>query len=335
MKINCYDTFTKLEEVVLGSISMSVINSIVDDNKKAIMKDVLFYIDEDLSSIEKILKDFGVVVHRPDTNIDFGTDFRTPYFGIKGSHVPLAPSDIILAHADKMIITCGADRSRFFEQLCYNKIFEHYSDSMIINMPMPRLEDSLYQNIEGNIDYFNNNEPLIDASNIQCFGRDIFMTKSLTANQKGIQWIQKIIGTEYRFHVLPKQLTGHIDNVFNILRPGLLVSNHHKHELPEYFSSWDVVYPENLRRPEPELISTNIQDDDFINTFLDINLVCLDQNTILVSEWLKDSDLIRQLESYQINPIFVPMRYAHFVNQGLKCMIQDTVRQGSLEDYAS
>lgn len=332
MKINCYDTFSPLKEVILGSVSMNVIDSIQDENKKEIMRDTLAYVNEDLLEIEKTFQEFGVHVHRPDTDFDFSANLITPFFSIKGSRIPLAPSDIILAHADKIIITSGGDRLRFFEQICYSKIFDHYSDSAIINMPMPRLDDRLYLDAPEKY-YFNNNEALIEAANVQLFGKDIFLTKALTANQKGIHWLKTIIGSEYRFHILPDRLSGHIDNVFNILRPGLLVSNHPKSELPDFFESWEVIHVTPLQRTVPDLISTSVQDDDFCNTLLDINLVCLDADHVMVMSHLKDSDLIKEIEKHKIQPIFVPMRYCHFINQGLKCMIQDTIRLGSLEDY--
>lgn len=332
MKINCYDTFSPLKEAILGSVSPNVIDSIQDSNKKTVMRDVLAYINEDLCEIEKTLRALGVCVHRPDVDIDFSANLVTPFFNVKGNRIPLAPSDIILAHADKIIITASGDRSRFFEQLCYNRIFDYYSCSPIINMPMPRLADDLYHNVTGD-GYFNNNEPLIDAANVQVFGRDIFLTSPLSANQKGIHWLQTIIGPEYRFHVLPDRFSGHIDNVFNIVRPGLLVSNHPKESLPDFFKSWKVIHADPLQRPMPDLISTNVQDDDFANTVIDINLICIDADHVMMMSYLKDSVLTKELENHGIQPIFVPMRYAHFVNQGLKCMIQDTVRLGSLEDY--
>lgn len=335
MKINCYDTFTDLREVILGSVNDSVLDCIDNPDKRTIMADVLAGVQEDLSTTQQILESFGVRVHRPCTDSDFSQQISTPWFDLRGHHLPMTPSDLLLAQANKIIITASADRTRFFEQVFYKSVFEYYQDSLVLSMPMPRLHDSLYHNVDSQHDYFNDDEPLIDAANIQLFGKDIFVTRSLTANQKGINWIKQAIGPQYRYHVMPDYMSGHIDSVFNILRPGLVFSNLDKHQLPDMFANWSVIQtvPDPVTSQQ-QFLTGNVQDDDFANTVLDVNVVCIDQHHVLVHEWMKENAVVRQLEQHGITPVFAPMRYSHFINQGLKCMIQDTVRAGNLEDYA-
>ena len=70
-----------------------------------------------------------------------------------------------------------------------------------------------------------------------------------------------------------------------------------------------------------------LQDDDFDNTVLGINILSVNTDTIMLDDHLRNNTYLQQqLERYRIEPIFVPMTYAHFFNQGLTCITLDTVR---------
>lgn len=337
MKINCHNTFGQLKEIILGDICTSVLDTIDNRAKRSIMEDVLAQTKEDLEKIEKQLQSFGVNVLRPDLLTDYSTSLSTPFFTMHGSHLPLSPRDILLAVGDQLIITSTADRTRFFEQLAYHKIFDRYSESKIISMPMPTLSDSVYENVKQG-HYFNNQEPLLDGSNVQLYGKDIFLTQMQTASTKGITWLKNIIGDEYRYHVMPENFIGHIDCVFNILKPGVLLSSVSKKHLPDFFQDWDVIVhgkKASSVKYSLDFISENIQDDDFENTILDINILNINDHTLMINQDLKDTDLPIELEKRGFNIVFSGLTYVHFVNQGLKCILQETVRDGVLEDYCN
>ena len=77
MKVNCYNTFDKLEEMVLGSLDFSVLDGIPNLNKRNIMQDVLYQTDSDFNDIVKILNGFGTKVHRPDcSSVDFSKTYK-------------------------------------------------------------------------------------------------------------------------------------------------------------------------------------------------------------------------------------------------------------------
>ena len=84
---------------------------------------------------------------------------------------------------------------------------------------------------------------------------------------------------------------------------------------------------------QSQLITENVQDDDFSINEFSCNVISLDPNTVLIYEWLKDSQMVKELEKHNITPVFAPMKYCHFINQGFKCITLDTVRKGTLEDY--
>lgn len=342
MKINCHNTFDPLQEVILGSLSASVTETITNLNKRYIVEQIINDTVEDLDEISKILQKFGVTVMRPDvSSIDFSKFCSTPYFDLSGHKIPLTPRDLFFVYNDTIINTANADQNRYFESLFYNKILKNYmdQDSHVVSMPMPTLDESIFED-ENNIPefgYYNDSFPMVSAANFQKYGKDIFYSAYSTINNSAFKWFKRQLGNEYRFHAMPIQVRGHIDACINILKPGVIASNLAKKQLPKYFTNWTVITDQEILKNRaynalPEFISDNIQDDDYENTVLGLNMFSIDQENVLVYDTTKSTHL-KQLEKAGINPVPVQFRHTHFLNQGFTCITLDTVRTGSLEDY--
>ena len=66
MKINRFDDFTKLREIVLGDVNYSPLSLIEDENNREFMRSVLDETKSSLTSLEQIFKRFDVKVWRPE-----------------------------------------------------------------------------------------------------------------------------------------------------------------------------------------------------------------------------------------------------------------------------
>lgn len=342
MKINSHNTFDPLKEIILGSVSLEVLNNEKDPRKRYILETVLNDTIEDLDRIEKIFQQFGVKVHRPDiSNIDFSKKCSTPYFDINGHRIPLTPRDIFFTYNDTLLVTPNADQNRYFEHLPFNDILMYYMDhdSNVISMPMPTLENSIYEDMENipEFGYYNNSFPMMSGANLQKYGKDIFYSNYNTINASALRWIKKQMGGQYRWHPLSDRVRGHLDACFNILKPGVVASVFEKSELPNYFANWTVITDQegfkNRKYNElPEFISENVQDDDSEDSFFAMNMLCIDQEHVLVYDTTKAS-ILKQLEKCGFTPVLTSFRHTHFLNQALSCITLDTVRDSQLEDY--
>jgi len=338
MKINCHNTFDPLQEVILGNVNLTILDTIDNPNKRHILEHCLYDTIEDLENISKIFQQAGITVLCPSVDCDYSKVCRTPWFETIGTHMPLTPRDILFTVADKLIATFTGERSRFFEQACYTDIFNHYldHDSYVISMPMPTINDMVFDDVKDNTAYYNNQEALIDAANIQKYGKDILISGSYTANPRALKWVKKIVGDNYRIHVLPAPMQGHIDAIFNILKPGVVSTCLEPDLLPDFFKGWQVIQVKNnynlYKWTDHSVITDRIQDDDYENTILDANMFSIDENTVLVYDWT-DKNTLKQLEKAGITPVPVSFRHAHFLNQGITCLTLDTVRKGNIEDY--
>ena len=79
--INRYDTWTKLKEVVLGDVNLSLCNMIDDLDDRKRMTEILYDAKDTLESIKSIFESFNVKVWRPniieyDKNFDCGIWFN-------------------------------------------------------------------------------------------------------------------------------------------------------------------------------------------------------------------------------------------------------------------
>ena len=63
--INRYDNFTKLREIVLGSVNRSMLD-VVDKKDKQFFADILDGQDLVFQQLQKILEQYGVKIHRPN-----------------------------------------------------------------------------------------------------------------------------------------------------------------------------------------------------------------------------------------------------------------------------
>ena len=70
--INRFDTFTKLNEVILGKVNYSLLPLIEDDNERKLMENILQRMDQVFADLEKIFKSFNIKVKE-------GT-YESPFF---------------------------------------------------------------------------------------------------------------------------------------------------------------------------------------------------------------------------------------------------------------
>ena len=116
----------------------------------------------------------------------------------------------------------------------------------------------------------------------------------------GGQWLQTILGDEYRVHFLKDVYNGsHIDSTFVALRPGLMLCNPARindDTLPEVLKQWEIIY-------SPPMEGTNRFDADYLaksigSKWIDMNLFSINPNLVVVDQ--EQTALIKLLESHGI-----------------------------------
>ncbi|EDO35968.1 predicted protein [Nematostella vectensis] len=289
-----------------------------------------------------ILHHEGVTVRRPEP-IDFSEVCKTPDFESSGLYSAM-PRDILLVVGDEIIESPMAWRSRFFEYRAYRPLIKEYfrRGARWTTAPKPQMSDELYdldypiRSVEDRHKLSSEGkfvttefEPCFDAADFMRAGRDIFVQRSQVTNYMGIEWMKRHLGNQYRIHTLsfddPNPM--HIDATFNIIGPGLVLSNPDRpcHQIDMFKKAgWTVVQPPEPLIPDSHPLWMS-------SKWLSMNVLMLDPTRVVCDK--NETTTIKMFEKLGITPIPVSIRFANSLGGGFHCWTCDVRRRGKLESY--
>ncbi|MET8160744.1 hypothetical protein ABZT47_30680 [Sphaerisporangium sp. NPDC005289] len=288
--------------------------------------------EEDLAAMVKSLEDLDIVVKRPDT-WPHDEVVSTPFWSTKG-YYNYCPRDIFLVLGDQIIETPNVIRGRLLEAYSYRKILIEYlkAGAKWFSAPKPMLLDTLFE-VDHKLPIPREDEPVFDAANVLRFGRDLLYLVSSTGNELGAQWLQTILGDEFKVHVCRINYHGsHIDTSVVALRPGLLLCNPERvtrEMLPSIFDKWKIIY-------SPPMTGADRFDSDYLSRsigsgWIDMNLFSVRPDLVVVDR--DQLPLIKLIEDQGIDVLPLKLRHSRMMGGGFHCTTLDTRRRGGLENY--
>jgi len=288
--------------------------------------------EEDLGAFVAVLKEAGVTVKRPETWPHEAT-FSTIHWESKGFY-NYCPRDIMLVVADQIIETPNVIRSRAQEAFGYRSILVDYlkSGAKWYGAPKPMLRDELFD-VDLSRPTPRNDEPAFDAANVLRLGRDLIYLVSATGNELGGQWLQTLLGEEFRVHFLKDVYFGsHIDSTFAALRPGLALCSPARvndETMPEILKQWEVIY-------SPPMEGQDTHDAGYLSRsigskWIDMNVFSINPNLVVADR--DQTALIKLLERHGIDVIRLKLRHSKLLGGGFHCVTLDVRRVGPLERY--
>jgi len=288
--------------------------------------------EEDINAFVAVLEGLGITVKRPET-WPHEDRFSTINWESEG-YYNYCPRDIMLVIGDQIIETPNVIRSRAQESFSYRAMMVDYmrSGAKWYSAPKPMLLDSLFD-VDLAKPAPRNDEPAFDAANVLRLGQDLIYLVSATGNEMGGQWLQTMLGDDYRVHFLKDVYYGsHIDSTFVALRPGLILCNPARindDTLPEILKQWDVIY-------SPPMESTDSFDADYLSKsigskWIDMNLFSISPNLVVVDR--DQTALIKLLEKQGIDVIPLKLRHSKMLGGGFHCITLDIRRGGTLQRY--
>lgn len=308
--------------------------------------------EEDLNDLVETFEDLGVVVRRPEP-MNHAQVFATPDWQSDGQQ-NYCPRDLFVAIGNWIIEAPMTLRSRHFETLAYRELMLSYlkSGCRWIAAPKPRLADDIYvfydhmHSLNGGAQYggsahangngyptkleiaIREHEPIFDAANILRIGRDILYLVSDTGNRLGAQWLQTILGSEFKVHAYDNVYSGsHVDTTITLVRPGLVVVNAERvapTNLPDLFRGWDVIYLD-------EVVDIGFTGPCTTSKWIGMNFMMVNQALAIVDA--TQTPLIRELAKRKVDVIPLRLRHARTLAGGFHCVTLDVRRRGQLETY--
>jgi N-dimethylarginine dimethylaminohydrolase len=288
--------------------------------------------EEDLSEFVAVLEDLGITVKRPDT-WPHEARFSTIHWEAEG-YYNYCPRDILLVIGDQIIESPTVIRSRTQETFSYRSMMVDYlkSGARWYSAPRPMLLDSLFD-VDLAKPTPRNDEPAFDAANVLRLGQDLIYLVSATGNELGGEWLQTILGDEFRIHFFKDVYWGsHIDSTFAALRPGLMLCNPGRLDddtLPEILKQWEVIYSppmENQDRYDADYLARSIG-----SQWIDMNVFSINQDLVVVDR--DQTGLIKLLEKHGLDVIPLKLRHAKMLGGGFHCVTLDIRRSGTLDRY--
>jgi N-dimethylarginine dimethylaminohydrolase len=288
--------------------------------------------EEDLNTFVEALQQADVTVKRPETWAH-EDKFSSIHWESEG-YYNYCPRDIMLVIGDQIIETPNVMRSRSQESFSYRSMMVDYlkSGAKWYSAPKPMLLDSLFD-VDMSKPTPRNDEPVFDAANVLRLGQDLLSLVSGTGNELGGQWLQTILGDDFRVHFLKDVYYGsHIDSTFVALRPGLVLCNPariNESTLPKIFKQWEVIY-------SPPMENTDNFDADYLSKsigskWIDMNLFSINPNLVVVDR--DQTALIKLLEKQGLDVIRLKLRHSKMLGGGYHCVTLDTRRRGTMQRY--
>lgn len=389
-KINSHNEWDKIKEIIVGTatgtratLTWNKKDNITEKNlelatklaEEASLKWLYDEVEEDLDGLANTLKKLGAIVHRPES-FNLSEVYSSPHWNSTSNNI-YNTRDLNLVVGNNVIESPSYLISRYYETTAlYPILYKYFQNGFKwIAGPKPLInynsslpyyrdgdereltdEDIKHQKLTGGrlekLHKLAEKEILFEAANTVRMGKDLLYLISSSGNKLGAQWLQSVLGNEYRVHTTEDiYRSSHIDSTVMCLRPGLVLLNSARvteKNCPKIFDKWDKLYFEDVApTSESELkIQKEIRDPighkinelgfktnlfDMSSPWVGMNLLSYDQETVIVDE--RQENLIKLLEKNKFNIVKIKMRHIYTQGGGIHCATLDTVRESKLESY--
>lgn len=258
--------------------------------KGLVQKNVVAESNEDLENLVLCLKGLNVTVERP-TDLDFQS-----FDGVYN----YCPRDRILIVGDKVI------------------------DSPMLYPTRKKEIEALSHVLDNDIISSDDDEAIFDAANVCRLGNDLLYLVSDSGNIAGARWLQKVLGSKYKVHILDNIYSGvHIDSTISPIRDGLVVLNGDRindSNLPEIFKKWDKIYIKG-----EDIIPQGFVDYPYASKYIALNFLTVNPNTVICDP--EQLYLRNKLDEKGVETIGIKLRHSRTLGGGHHCVTLDLERE--------
>ena len=141
--------------------------------------------------------------------------------------------------------------------------------------------------------------------------------------QEIMEWLE-----ENNYKVSVTRHGWHMDGMYSILKPGVIVASRGLPELKNIYPKWDICYVDASEVKKP---IKHEWGGDYTESNYDVNILSVNQEYCIVAK--ENKKMLKFLEKNKINPIICDLRDKSFWDNGIHCVTQDLYREGRMEDY--
>jgi len=321
--INSHDSWSPLQEVWLGDVYPAAWYDHLESAVRDVFYELTDLTQQDLTSIQHKLTDFGITVCRPSYARQ--DDFVNQHGMLIKPQICPRDNFVVIGH--ELI----GQRAQFTAWQDHIERYRCDSQTRITST----------------------GQMCINGANIVRVGRDIIIDRDIFDYEYRGEW------PEYRVHTVSNG--GHMDGCFAILKPGLILANHYYEDYDTTFPGWKIIQLDDptyhaapsigYQQPYPvyngkfwdTAVGTNRAFNQHIidhaldwvgcytETFFELNCLVIDtENVIMLAE---NESLARTLEQHDITVHWVPFRTRSFWDGAMHCLTVDIRRDSQIIDY--
>ena len=362
-----FTSWGKLDKVLLGTMHpISYFDEVPDPAYKDRMVKITQETIEDLDNLSTLMAGHGVEVHRTKSYFNKPGVYSNGHVNMINPRPPYTPRDNVDFVDNKMISLYNSNQpAQYFDDFAHHELFAELARQGAKWNQMPKgpcnmdEQDSKVSYIDD--EYPGEFTPYWDSSNVTKIGRYFFHTIKKNSNKLGLAWIKEVLGDKIEFieYSDKERFVNHVDATIKIIRPGLLLSAYAKEHVVKcipQMSSWDCIHLptsnerkiekyfdfENYHDGRPAENHNNVEkwssswlenwaDDDVLNTNFDINVISLDENTVIIPE--ANPEYEKLLAGHNVKTIVCNLRHRFFWGHGLNCVTSDILREDECIDY--
>ena len=287
----------------------------------AVPQQIIDETEEDLDLLIHTLDRFAVSVYRPNT-LNFNEIVSTPDWKTDSQYA-YCPRDTHLVIGDMVIETPMTTRARQHESILLDTIRRQaiQDGARWISAPRPRLLDS--ENLVNGEFKLSETEPAFDAANVCRLGKDLLYLVSSSGNRIGAQWLQNVLGSEYKVHICDMYNSSHIDSTIVPIAEGTVVLNGTRvnpDNIPTVFKDWDQIYVSDA-----DIYPRAFHEYPYASKWIGINMLSINPTTVIVDEI--QTKLITTLEKKNFTVVPLPLRHSRTLGGGFHCATLDLWRE--------
>ena len=356
--VNVHTQFGKLKTVIVGremeiplrtvdttfkyfykeALGQGLYNSCISEYR--ISEEILAQRIEQVDNLAKLLESLGVKVFRPE-RVTSMKKIQTTTFSSEASSASNV-RDLTWIYRNTIVETPPFIRNRYFENVNLYTIYENLvsfdSGERWVKAPLTKLTNETIdledwraeRDMENVPDRF---EMAIDGAQFLPIGSDVIVNVATYNHKKGLDWVKSLF-PDTNFHVV-KCADNHIDGELVSICPGKFLLNPNFSsvvpQLPEKFQKWEFLVPDDDVK---DMDTTGMTDIDIrlaSSRGMDINVLNLDEHTILVNK--RATGVRRLLERKGFDVIDVELDYGELFAGGIHCTTLDVNREDEHVGY--
>jgi len=296
---------------------------------------------EQVDEFVNILKDNNVDVLRPDVVPGWREPAKTPWWSSNYQYGSPCPRDLFIKFGDLLVETYSGWRCRYFEAESYYNILEQHcerTDSRYVKMPRGILSDKLYPGYSaGNIgeetmgSAFTEHCGIIEAADIRRFNKDVFMQTGGYSNEKGFNWLKRLLKKEgLSLHKMTydigKTSYYHLDAKFSAVDDSTILYSPDPEHKPsqDIFEYFKTELGFNLIEAPKRMVL--VSTEDFTCSGLNLNWLCLGPGKIVLDKGEKETVKFLE-EELGCDCITIDISNAFEFGGAFNCWTLDLVRE--------